>query len=242
LSAVEAAKSSKTKAPSSVQFVPTRTATDLVTGSTLVMARAKLPDDLTYDEFVGLVRALQTIGTAVRSRSSTSNLPRLSLNESGSTFARSYAPPFPLLKVQYGSDFLVILELVGSVAVPAGAVAGVFLAFAKAVKILVEAADRNEDRMLKKEAREQRKTERRLAMKVIEQQDEQANVEERSIAPSHPEWEFRIAALEQIVPAAERYRIEATLGYQPLAEVLNALAELADYRISVEVTDEEEAQ
>lgn len=134
-----------------------------------------------------------------------------------------------MLKVQYGSDYVVILAIV------AGATSA-FLGFSKALDFLASAGVRNEERLGKKDERLRRNG-------VIHSAEEQAITEARRLQaekakrPSSPERE---AQLERMLPMKLRDGIASAVRRSDIEDprVVAAIAVLAEYGVTIQVREE----
>lgn len=113
--------------------------TSRATGAITVVASGKLPDDLTLEEFSDLVGAVTTTVSASQHL--------LRTNQPAARNVDSL-----LHRVQYGSDFLVVVSL--------ATVAGTVLTIAKGIDTLAAAGLKNEERLGKKAERLNRRAER----------------------------------------------------------------------------------
>ena len=141
--------------------VPTDTDTSLLTQHSLVIARAELPDDLLLVEFNSLTNSLGVLSEIARNGSSESV-------QFANGSMRRFNPPLPeVKKVQYGSEFLVVLGVDGAVAAVGSGIAGAFVGFAKCLDILAAAGIKNEDRLAKRDGRLARRAERKRAIDTL---------------------------------------------------------------------------
>jgi hypothetical protein len=105
----------------------------------IALAEAKLPNDLSLNEFVSLSSALSDlVGEAHQV-----------IADRGTGFAAPVdypAEPDELIRVQYGSDFLIVVGI-------AAGVAGVLLSAAKALDYLAAAGLKNEERLARRQER-----------------------------------------------------------------------------------------
>lgn len=128
--------------------------------SATVTFTAKLPDDIGADEFAALVNAISVLDDEVVTSVLASPEP-----EFFDTDLRTVAPSV-VQKVQYGSDFMVVLNVVAQGAVPVGVVVGTWLGIAKSINYIADARLKNEDRKGKREDRLARRRERAAAEQV----------------------------------------------------------------------------
>jgi hypothetical protein len=182
----------------------------------LVIFRAKLPDDLTlaeYSEIVGSIDLLVSLDTEIKPRiRSEEDLLRSPTSDSR----------FEVVRVQYGSDFMLVLAFapyVGSAVAGAGLT---FLSVAKGIKIIQEARDVNETRMGKKEERLRRAQER------LRDEVRTPNRAAKGEVYVSPELIVRLNR-----ERSNQNPKKLSAPYTP--HELRALALLADYGFSVEV-------
>lgn len=202
---------------------------------------AKLPDDIGADEFAALVGAVSALDDAVVT--SVRNSPEAEFFNSD---LRTVAPSV-VQKVQYGSDFMVVLGVVAQGAVPVGVVAGVWLTIAKSIDIIASARLKNEERKGKRDERLARRRERAAAEQVVKARYvwrlgslEFLSVFEELPDGSDDDAEFpakRVQeALDTLIPPETRAEAEAGLPADLRTQpVVVAVSQLAEYVVTVEV-------
>lgn len=216
-----------------------------------VIAHAKLPDDLAISEFEALVSAVEQISyTALlisqkegrRTRRASEKVPWPEIRR---------APQPVVVRVRYGSDLSIVLQIVGSVAVAASSVAAAFIAMAKALKIIQESRLINEDRLGKKAARHVAREDRLARLREREALARRAQVaRDRAAEISRSKWGD--TPIEDEVHGAERREREAldavmSPDERKLADgdrrplpisTYHAIGVLADYQVELRVERE----
>jgi hypothetical protein len=174
-----------------------------------VVARGKLPDDLTIAEYSDLVTALFRLSTRAERNA-----------RGGASGKNQVRPQTVLVRSQYGSDFLVILGIVGMVSAGAGGVAGAFLGFSKALKVLAEAGLANEQRLSLKDERLERREARLRAAAPVPRP-------ELNVTFTHP----------RILSEQLRRQVDNELGGSQDEETYISLTQLAEYGITLDIED-----
>ena len=198
------------------------------TQSNVVTFQAKLPDDLTFAEYADLIENARVLVEVSRSGLPHEGESRLSY--------LSLAPDPTILRSQYGSDFLVVLSVVGSVAGTGGLVAATLFVLSKGLKVLADAGYRNEERLaLKDERISRRRRQRDYAEElklVTDEITQSAGTDMES-----PFRELHEEMLDQLVDPLVRAELADVLQSEVPDALLVALATLAQY--GVEITVEE---
>lgn len=184
-----------------------------LTQATFVTARAKLPDDLVLGEYTDLVGAFATIMHIVARKAG---------RQSYATGEVRSAPPVQIERAQYGSDFLMIVSIATVAAGAAGAIGSSALLIAKAVKTLEESGLVREQRLELRDARLERRKERREATERLRGTRAQSPI-------SQP--------LDAILTPAARDAITAAIGTEQDKEVHIAIGLLAEYHVELEVAE-----
>lgn len=213
--------------------------------STYVIAQAKLPDDLAFSEYDAVVRSLRAVSEDARLR----GLQRVAFKPLGApkgnppTFQRVLPPEPEVVRVQYGSDFVLVLSILGS----APALAAAFLTAAKGLKIVQESRKINEerlglreDRLLKKEQRLERNAERAKAVAAYKS----ASQPRTELIESEIRERQRIErqALDTVMDRSERAQFDQEVGAQRFAtdtvDLYAAADTLAEYKVRVRVEND----
>lgn len=209
----------------------------LLTESSVIVARSKLPDDLLYGEYVDLVEALQTLANEARNQSSV-----VKKRVDGRVIEERISAP-TVLRVQYGSDFVVVLAFVASAAVSVTVIAGAFIAISKGLKILAEAGVANEQRLALKDERVKRRTELKRAEAVLTR-GKVPLVSKRGIrtartnqAQSQKSIDIKNKMRAVILAPRLRNAIDNLLGGPQSDEFYFGLVTLAEYGVRITVED-----
>jgi hypothetical protein len=209
--------------------------------SAAVVFRAKLPDDVGADEFAALLQAISVLDDEVVSS------VRASPEAEFFTPELRTVEPSVIRRVQYGSDFEVVLGLVAQGVVPIGVLVGSWVGIAKSISYIADARLKSEERKGKRDERLARRRERAAAERVATRryvwplgfvEFEDADVEILPSGELRSETEARQVreALDVILPADTRTGAEAALPADLRTQtVVVAASQLAEYVVTVEV-------
>lgn len=207
---------------------------DSITRAALVTLSAKLPDDLDVGEFADIIAAVESISSMAGRAAD----PRRRTARTRQQLEGLAIPAIEVRRVQYGSDFALVLLIIGSGVAAVRLVAGSFEGVGRALKVIAEAGVANETRLEKRDARLLRRQQRSSAARVaktFEEHDRLAR-EGRMVFVNGQRVEAS-EALDAVMPALLRQSIEPTIGRDQPVEVLNAIAVLNQYGIDVRVEE-----
>jgi hypothetical protein len=211
-----------------------------------IRADAKLPDDLVLEEFADIVGALQTMVGAALEWATAPNM-----ENAGGHVAKPEPPQ--LIRVQYGSDFLVIL---GLVATSAASLAVIFKCFNSLVtgistvadirlksaqrhqvdadtrRIEAETRRLDEEGLKLKDERLRALQERKRAVATVATQSGP-----RSDADASTVRANRRMALDEILPLEARRELALAVDQPLTATQYAAVATLTDYNVTIHVEE-----
>lgn len=198
-----------------------------MTAAGTVTFSAKLPDDLSAAEFAALIDAIAVIDQAVvlQALSDLDNIRPV--YQTWSTSERSV-----VRKVQYGSEFEVILGIVANFAGVAGAVAGLFVAAGKTLQLLADAGLKNEERLAKRSERLGHHEARRDAEDVVKD----AGRGPIDALTDDARLELLSQARETLVPGAVSEVLYTAELSQNYGQVREAFVQLAEYGVTLRVS------
>ncbi|WP_285117324.1 hypothetical protein [Leifsonia sp. fls2-241-R2A-40a] len=180
------------------------------TAASVATFSAKLPDDLLLTEFADLTESVQVLAASANK----------GLESESPTFVQ---------RVQYGSEFLIIVGIVTAVVAP-------FLTFSKGLDFLASAGLKNEERLGKRQERLARKREIKVAeARLIA---ERRKARDAKVDPTGAPAVRR--QYDRIMPEQQRDELAVVIGREAAQNprVLTALATLAEYGIDIRVRRE----
>lgn len=211
------------------------------TQSTTIIARGKLPDDLTLNEYVDIAAAMDhLVYEALYNEPSPDVQYTLAATEGEQKVGRGSAE-VTLVKAQYGSDLLLIISVATITQASLSVIAGTVLAFAKGLKMLADAGLVNERRLALKDKRIQRKEARKRAGRVLVGRETES---EKLVATTYKEKGLddrfgrvdpKAEARNTILAAQLRQELTPIVGKRPMTFYL-ALSELAEYGVEIDVS------
>jgi hypothetical protein len=208
---------------------------DAITESGTVTFSAKLPDDITADEFAGLLESIAEIDRwAVLEAFRDLQVP--AFYEQWRHGERSL-----IRRVTYGSDFEVVLQILGNIPGAAIATAGLFFTVGKTLQVLSDAGLKNEERLGKRWDRLERHEARRHAERVQERNvvyiDVLTDTGPRPALSAREEAELK-EAREILEPSEARVVIETSMADENYwRSIAKPLVWLAEYGVTIRVRE-----
>lgn len=208
--------------------MPTTFVAHTRTERAVIVATAKLPDDIDLREFNDLNLAL----TKLCAIASNPKSPRGRLLPPVGETAKS--EDFVLKRVQYGSDFEVVLSIVGHGVAGAALLAATFVSFSKGLVYLADAGVKREERLALRDARLAARAKRKFVESRIAA-DDKGRAKARGVSAQK-----RFALLQRqrefILPSQYKEQLNALLPPELRVDgTYIALSQLAEYGVRIHV-------